>query len=274
MEKQPLISVIMGIYNCESTLGEAIDSLLNQTYINWELILCDDGSTDGTVSVAKSYQEKYPDKIKLLTNEKNMGLNFTLNKCLGEAKGEYIARMDGDDISLPERFQKEIDVLEKNKELSIVSTAMILFDEEGDWGKTTLKEIPAKKDFLLGTPFCHAPCLVKKEAYLAVGGYSVEKRLLRVEDYHLWIKMYEKGFRGINLQEALYKMRDDRNAQHRRKFRYRLNEAHVKAYAIKSLKLPFYSYVYCLKPIILGLLPGFIYKWLHRRKQRVKISSN
>ena len=219
MKAQPVISVIMGIYNCDKTLAEAIDSLLAQTYSNWELILCDDGSKDNTVAIANGYVQKYPEKMKLLITDKNMGLNYTLNRCLAETKGEYIARMDGDDISLPDRFQREIDVLENDKNISIVSTAMILFDEQGDWGKTQLKEKPAKKDFVKHTPFCHAPCLVRKEAYVAVSGYSVDKKLLRVEDYHLWIKMYSKGYYGINLQEALYKMRDDRDAQRRRKFK-------------------------------------------------------
>lgn len=261
------ISILMGIYNCAETLPEAIDSILSQTYTNWELIMCDDGSKDDTFKVAKSYFDRYPDKIKLIQNEKNMGLNYTLNRCLEAADGEYIARMDGDDISLPNRFEKEVAALEDNPDMSIVSTPMILFDEAGEWGMANVKEYPQNRDFLYGTPFCHAPCLVKKEAYVSVGGYSVSKKLLRVEDYHLWVKMYANGFHGMNLCEPMYMMRDDRNAQNRRKFKYRLNEARVKAYAIKSLKLPFYNYVYCLRPIILGLCPGFIYKMLHRKKQ-------
>ena len=258
----------MGVYNCETTLAEAIESILAQTYQNWELIMCEDGSKDGTLQVAKTYAEKYPDKIKLLQNEKNMGLNFTLNKCLQHASGTYIARMDGDDISLPERFELQVKALENNEEMSIVSTPMVLFDETGEWGATKSKEYPQKMDLVHKTPFCHAPCLVKKEAYDAVGGYSVADKLLRVEDYHLWVKMYAKGYKGMNLQQPLYKMRDDRNAQYRRKFKYRLNEAYVKAYAIKHLHLPIYCYAYCLKPIILGLCPSFVYKWLHRRKQK------
>ena len=176
--------------------------------------------------------------------------------------------MDGDDISLPERFEKQVNALENNGEMSIVSTPMVLFDETGEWGKTKAKEYPQKKDLVKKTPFCHAPCLVKKQAYDAVGGYSVAEKLLRVEDYHLWVKMYEKGYKGMNLQEPLYKMRDDRNAQHRRKMKYRFNEAYVKAYAIKHLHLPWYYYLYCLKPIVLGLCPAFLYKWLHRNKQK------
>lgn len=261
-----LISVLIGIYNCQNTLAEALDSIINQTYTNWEIILCDDASVDGTYKIALDYQSRYPDKVKLLRNEKNMGLNYTLNKCLFEANGEYIARMDGDDISLPERFEEEITFLENNPDIAIVSTDMLLFDSEGVWGQTRKSQYPTKKSFVKSTPFCHAPCMVKKEAYLAVGGYSVENRLLRVEDYHLWIKMYEKGYKGVNILKPLYKMRDDRNAQRRRKFKYRFNEAYVKIYAIKHLNLPFYNYIFCLKPILLGVVPGFVYRILHKIK--------
>lgn len=265
--KKPLISIIMGVYNCSATLSEAIDSILAQTYTNWELIMCDDGSKDDTTAIAQAYTEKYSNKIKLLRNECNSGLNYTLNRCLKQATGEYIARMDGDDISLPQRFEREMLAMEENQDIAIVSTAMVLFDETGEWGITKNIRAPESRDLIHQTPFCHAPCLVKKEAYDAVGGYSEEKWLLRVEDYHLWVKMYEKGYRGINLEEPLYKMRDDRNAQNRRKFKYRWNEAYVKAYAVKALKLPKYNYLYCLRPILVGLLPGFIYKWLHKKKQ-------
>ncbi|MFQ9065328.1 MAG: glycosyltransferase family 2 protein [Eubacterium sp.] len=105
---QPLVSVIMGIYNCADTLAESLDSLLVQTYQNFEIIMCNDGSTDNTFEIAKQYNDKYSDRIVLIENAKNMGLNYTLNHCLEYCKGEYIARMDGDDISLPLRFEKEV----------------------------------------------------------------------------------------------------------------------------------------------------------------------
>ena len=85
---QPKVSVIMGIYNCERTLSEAINSILEQTYTNWELVMCDDGSTDGTYALAEQYREKYPEKIILLKNERNMKLSYTLNRCLEKASGE------------------------------------------------------------------------------------------------------------------------------------------------------------------------------------------
>ena len=101
------VSIIMGIYNCAATLPEAIDSILTQTFSDWQLILCDDGSKDNTYTVAKAYQERLPDQIILLQNVRNMGLNYTLNRCLQVTTGEYVARMDGDDISLPTRLEKE-----------------------------------------------------------------------------------------------------------------------------------------------------------------------
>lgn len=261
------ISVIMGIYNCQDTLVEALNSIKNQTYDNWEIIMCDDASNDATLQIAQKYAKEFPEKIIVLRNQENKGLNYTLNQCLKKATGDYIARMDGDDMCAPERFVKEVEILENNPEISIVSTDMDFFDELGIWGRTRVIEYPQKMDFLKATPFCHAACMVRKEAYEAVGGYSESKKLLRVEDYHLWVKMYEKGYKGRNIQEPLYSMRDDRNAQGRRKFRYRLNESYVKAYAVKHLHLPIYGYVHCLKPILVGILPGGIYKMMHRRKQ-------
>ena len=261
------VSVIMGVYNCQDTLEEAIESIINQTYKNWELIMCDDASTDNTWDIATRYAEAMPEQIKVLRNHINKGLNYTLNKCLKEAEGEFVARMDGDDISYPERFELEVSLLNKNKDIHIVSSDMEFFDGNGIWGRTYVEKTPTNKSFLNSTPFCHAACMVRKEAYLAVKGYSVSKKLLRVEDYHLWIKMYEKGFRGINIQRPLYQMRDDRNAQGRRKFRYRLNESYVKAYAIKHLQLPVLGYLYCLRPILVGILPSRLYKVLHRKKQ-------
>lgn len=261
------VSVLMGIYNCADTLSEAIDSILAQTYTDWELIMCDDGSVDETYDVAVRYQKTYPDKMILLQNEKNMGLNHTLNRCLREATGEYIARMDGDDISLPMRFEKEVCFLDENPDYAIVSTPMIYFDEHGEWGVGRAKGEPAKEDFISGTPFCHAPCMVRAEAYRAVNGYSEDPKTLRAEDYHLWFKMYAQGFRGHNLPEPLYKMRDDENAYHRRKFKYSLNEAYVRLIGYNMLRLPVWTYCYAARPILVAMLPRKVYHYLHHRRQ-------
>lgn len=267
MNQKPTVSIIMGIYNCAETLGEAIECILHQTFSDWELIMCDDGSRDNTLEVARQYMQQDP-RIRVIRNPANLGLNKTLNNCLAEAHGQFIARMDGDDLCDPTRLEKEMKVLQEHPEYDIVSTEMGMFDADGQWGKTNYKVTPQPMDFIHGSQFCHAACLVRKEAYDAVGGYSVDKTLLRVEDYHLWVKMYAKGYRGYNIKEVLYMMRDDRNATVRRTFQNRVNEVHVKRYAIRALRLPLFYHLYCLRPIFLGLMPIWIYKILHKSNKK------
>ena len=259
------ISVIMGIYNCASTLVEALDSLYAQTYQSFNIILCDDGSTDDTYQVAADYAAEH-DNIILIRNDKNMGLNYTLNHCLEYADTEFVARMDGDDISLPTRFEEEVKFLDTHPDYAIVTTPMKYFDEGGVFREGRGDREPKLTDFPKASPFCHAPCMVRKEAYDAVDGYTVADNLLREEDYHLWIKMYLKGFRGYTLPEPLYMMRDDRHAARRRNFKARKNEAYVKHLAVKMLNLPWYYNVYCLKPLILGIMPTWLYRVIYKLK--------
>ena len=259
------VSVIMGIYNCADTLEEAIRCILAQTYPNWELVLCDDGSSDQTYSIAADFQKQYPEQIVLLKNEHNCGLNHTLNRCLKAATGDYIARMDADDLCAENRFEIEAAALDSDPDIAIISTDMEHFDQSGTWGRQSHPEYPVKADFLHGTPFSHAACMVRREAYEAVHGYSEESCFLRVEDYHLWFKMYKAGFKGRNIHQVLYKMRDDRNAYSRRKFKYRLNEAHLKALIVREFSLPVSGYLHALRPIIVGLLPNAVYDKLHKR---------
>ncbi len=256
----------MGIYNCENTLAEAINCIIAQTYTNWELILCDDGSKDKTVEVAESYVQKYPQKIILLKNEKNMGLNYTLNKCLESSSGDYIARMDGDDTCNPLRFEKEIAFLEENEEYALVSCQMELYDKEGVFGVVKYKETPKLKDFLKASQFCHAGCMIRSEVMKSLGGYTVSDKFLRVEDYELWVRLYLAGYKGYNLQEVLYSMRDDRNASKRRTLKNRQNESRVIKKVCKEGKFPIWMRVYAFVPILKWLTPRFVYNILHKKK--------
>lgn len=258
------ISVLMGIYNCAPTLQEALDSLYVQTYQGFKIILCDDGSKDDTLKIAEENAKKHENVI-VIKNEHNMGLNYTLNHCLEYADTEFCARMDGDDTCHPTRFEKEIKFLDEHPEYAIVSTTMHHFDEMGIFRTGMASGEPKPSDYPKGVPFNHAPCMIRTSAYKTVGGYSVSGKLLRQEDYHLWLKMYEKGFRGYMLNEPLYNMRDDRNAYARRNWISRRNEAYVKYLACKMLNLPFWYYTYCLKPIILYIMPQWLYKRLHNR---------
>ena len=264
---RPKISVLMGIYNCADTLCQAVASIQNQTYTDWELILCDDGSTDKTYVVAAALAEQ-DNRIVLLRNEKNLGLNATLNRCLAVATGEYIARMDGDDDCIPERFEKQIALLESYPEFDITSCPMILFDEHGEWGQTAVPEYPSPEQVVSGTPISHAPVMIRRSAMVAVGGYTEDSRMLRVEDVNLWIKLYAAGYCCCNIQEPLYRMRNDQNALNRRKYIYRINSAYVRLQGCKMLHLGPMSYINAIKPMINGLVPAKLRQVIRKQQRR------
>lgn len=263
----PKISVIMGIFNCADTLEQAVESVQNQSYTNWELILCDDGSSDNTYKVAQTLAAK-DSRIILLRNPQNLGLNQTLNNCSAVASGDYIARMDGDDDCVPERFERQLALLENHPEYQITSCPMKLFDENGEWGQTSVPEYPTPEDVVSGTPISHAAVMLRKECMDAVGGYTVDKRMLRVEDVNLWIKLYAAGYRCHNIQEPLYRMRNDQNALNRRKYIYRVNSVYVRLQGCKMLKLGAKSYLKACKPMINGLIPAKLRQIIRRRQRR------
>ena len=254
----------MGIYNCASTLQEALDSLYAQTCQDFKVILCDDGSKDDTLKIAEE-NARMNDNVIVIRNERNMGLNYTLNHCLEYADTEYVARMDGDDISLPTRFEKEIGFLDEHSEYAVVSVPMVYFDENGDFRYGKGKGEIFAKDFVKGSPICHAPCMARTQVFKGVGGYSVGKKLLRMEDYHLWFKIFAAGYKLYMFDECLYKMRDDRNAAARRNWMTRRNEAYVKHIGYRMIGLPWWYQVYTIVPIIKYCAPNFIYQHFHRK---------
>lgn len=232
------VSVIMGIYNCADTLPEAIESILSQTYDNWELILCDDASTDNTFPVAKSYQERFPEKIILIQNEKNSKLSYSLNHCLKYATGEYIARMDGDDKCLPERFEKQVQFLNDHPEYDLVGTAMQRFDENGLADILYARENPDYYSLRKGNPFYHATIMAHRYMYDKLNGYTVSDRTQRGQDYDLWFRFYHAGFSGNNINEPLYLVRENADAIKRRTAKGRLRAYRTMVYGYKLLGYP------------------------------------
>lgn len=123
----PKVSVVMSVYNGEKYLPETIDSILNQTFKDFEFIIINDGSTDKTAKILTSYDDP---RIRIF-NQENMGLTKSLNRAISLAKGEYIARMDADDISYPERLKKQVDYLNKNPDIGLVGSKYIRIDKRG-----------------------------------------------------------------------------------------------------------------------------------------------
>lgn len=263
---EPKVSVIMGIYNCEKTLPNAIESVIVQTYTNWELVMCDDGSKDDTYNVAQKYKSKYPDKIRLLKNKENQKLAATLNHCLTAATGDYIARMDADDMNLPQRFEKEVEFLDAHPDIACVGTGLIVFDDEGDHSIRLYGESPSKMTLVHGTPFAHPTIMMRKEVYEALGGYVSSPETLRAEDIDLWFRFFSKGYQGYVLQEPLYRYRESLDDFKKRNWKAAVGTTKVCLRGYKLLKYPFYVYPYAFKPIIAALIPNRLMYLYHLKK--------
>lgn len=252
----PKISVIMGIYNSKKEyLKQSIDSILNQTYKDFEFIICNDGSTNDCMKWAKEIC-KDDKRVRFIENKKNMGLAYTLNHCLKEATGEFIARMDDDDISHSDRFEKQIIYLYDNKNIDLVSNNINLFDENGIYNSIKYPKHINKKDFLFNNPIVHPTIMARKQAFDAVNGYRNIPKTLRVEDYDIFMRMYQNGVKMDTIQEILFDYRDDRETEKRRKkYKYRINEFKIRLENFKKLGLYPIGILFSIKPLIVGLLP-------------------
>lgn len=182
----PIISVIMPVYNGERFLREAIDSILNQTFSDFEFIIINDGSTDGTLEIIQSYTDE---RIRVVNNELNQGIVACLNHGTELARGEYIARMDADDISLPERFEKQVDYMNNHIDVGVLGGNVIEFDINSKKEKITslpLGDLPIRWMMCFENPLRHPTIMMRKKLLVTVGGY---KDFKASEDYDLWQRL-------------------------------------------------------------------------------------
>lgn len=255
------ITVLMSMYNTPlEQLKEAIDSILNQTFKDYEFLIIDDGSNNGCVDLVKSYNDC---RINLVQNKQNMGLEKSLNKGLKIAKGKYIVRMDTDDIAYTERIEKQISFIKKHKEYSIVGAKADFFDENGIYGQNKKVGEIKKEDLLFQTPFIHPTLIMKKEDILKIGGYPEYKRC---EDYAMEMELYAHGYKGYVMNDVLIKYRMDNDGYKKKKLKYRFVETKMKIKYFWRLKVSVDKYVYAIKPIIAGIIPKAIMKKYQRKK--------
>lgn len=192
MPKTPVISVILPVYNAAQYLKYAVDSILDQTYEDFELILINDGSKDASKEIINRYAEQ-DDRI-ITVHQKNIGLVATLNKGIGLAKGTYIARMDADDISLPRRLKEQVRLLEENPHAVLAASCFDIINEYNEFLK--LGVVPGmgedvKRSMRLYNPIAHGSVMFRKDAFLKTDGYS--DKVGPTEDYNLWIELAELG---------------------------------------------------------------------------------
>jgi len=203
----PKVSVVMAVHNGERYLKESIESILTQTFADFEFLIVDDGSTDSTGNILVRYADRDA-RIRLITNEDNIGLTKSLNKGIGLARGDYIARMDADDISLLERLGKQADYLDAHPDVGVLGAAVQLLDSSGKVGDTWT--FPEEHGFLKWSlcffynPIVHPTVMVRRKILRQAGGYNEEMAVS--QDYDLWCRLIHLTRFG-NLQKVLLLLR-------------------------------------------------------------------
>lgn len=202
----PLVSVVMPAYKAEKYIAAAIESILDQTFRDFELIIVDDGSTDGTLQIINMYS-KADERIVVLKNERNLRVNRTTNKGIEAARGKYVAIMNADDISLPERLGKQVKFMEKHPEVGIVGGTMLIINEVGKvTGErhyyTQDKEI--RKHIFRFSPFCHPTVMIRRAVLEKSGLYDPYYE--SAGDYEIYFRIGLHA-KFANLEDKLIKYR-------------------------------------------------------------------
>ena len=233
MEGTPRVTVLMPVYNGEKYLRPAIDSILDQSFENFELLVINDGSTDNSMGILKGYTDP---RIRLIHNEQNLKLIKTLNKGIELAKGEYIARMDCDDISAIYRLEMQVDFLDRNPQVGLLGSNAIIISKAGK--KLYCANYPSSHFTITWAlcfycPIVHPSVMIRKDIIQRYGGYDESK--LHTEDYHLWCKMSREIRFGNLPVPLLYLRKHDLNISNENYVQHIINASLVNQEHLFSL---------------------------------------
>lgn len=251
----PAVSIIMGSYNPTDLQGlhRAVESIIAQTYSDWEFIICDDGSDAPYVDRLRELSALDP-RIRCIRTEQNCGLAHALNCCIAHSCGRWIARMDDDDFSEPERLEKQVGFLSAHSEYAWVGCQALLFDQDGIWGDSLRPEVPDQKDFLRYSPFIHPSVMFRREVLEQAHGYMETPLTARCEDYELFMRLAAMGYCGYNLRDKLLHYQESRSTLDKRQFRYCFNEAIIRWCGFRRMGLlSLRSSPYILKPLAVAV---------------------
>ena len=232
MNNKPCVSVVMSVYNGEKYLRESIESILNQTFRNFEFIIIDDGSKDNSLKIVNEYKSK-DERLILIQNEKNIGLPTSLNKGIKIAKGKYIARQDADDISVNYRLEIQHNHMEKYPNIDILGSDNYSIDvEDYIFSETTVDMFNVKKMLLSENYlFAHGSVIIRRDVFDDVGLYN--QSFYYNQDLEYWMRCYLKGKRIERMSDLLYKFRVSRYSgemQEKNLLRDRLNNILISAF--------------------------------------------
>lgn len=204
MNRNPLVSVVLPAYNAQNTIGEAIQSIIDQTYSNWELLIINDGSKDDTKLSILSFKDP---RIKYIENDENKKLIYTLNRGLSLSTGDYIARMDADDIAWPTRLEQQVAFMESHLDVIVCGSWVKTF---GDGVKSREKktfefDAEIRENYLLTSPIAHPTAFIRRSC-LVESGIQYDQEFKDAEDYKMWLDLMDYG-KFHNIQECLLNYR-------------------------------------------------------------------
>jgi len=272
-KNQPFISVIMPVYNAGNFLVEAIESILNQTYKNFEFIIVDDASTDNSYKILKSYAKKNK-RIRLFRNKKNLGISQTVKKAINKSKGDFLARMDADDICLPNRLAKQLNYLITNPNTVAVGTQCYIIDKDGNLiGE---KKFPVKFEdvykYILKFIPVQQPTLMINKKKLPRNFQYYHDGMQTAEEVELIFKLFKYG-KVENLPEPLHLYRihnGNTSFKNLKKTFFLTLAARVKALFIYDYKPNLSGLAFTLlQTVCVFLLPQAIVFWLYQRIRKI-----
>ncbi len=266
------ISVIMGVLCTEKKvplLKRSIESILCQTYSDFELIICDDGSSKEAKELLDELSRQNI-KIKIVRSGEKITLPQKLNFCLKYAQGRYIARMDDDDFSYPQRFEKQLKYMSSHEEIDFVGCNVNIVCDGQKLGEYLFPENPVLRDFRFTQPFIHPTLIFRREALSLVENYSEDKCCILCEDYDLLMRLYAKGRLGANLQEKLFDYTVSSSMSSERKLRYRWNECVTRFRRFREVKMLPGWLIYVIKPLVVWLTPKNLLVKLKKKRMRDK----
>lgn len=223
------VSVILPVYNGEIFLREAVSSILTQTYSNFELIIINDCSTDGTANILKEFESDL--RVRVIENETNLKVVRTLNKGIELARGDYIARMDADDISHPQRFKKQVDFLDENPQIDICGTWVQTIGTESKMMRAAIEHEHIKVRLFFLNPIFHPAVMFRRNSF-ASNKLVYDEQYTNAEDYGLWAKAIDI-VRFANIPEVLlkYRIHNDNVSVFKESNKAVLDKIHFKIYA-------------------------------------------
>ncbi len=265
MQQEPLISVLMGVYYHKSSLKPlacAVHSILEQDWKNLELIVCDDGSSPAAQQCLKQLALE-DTRLRLVRGQGKKLLPEKLNACLAVARGQWIARMDDDDLSYPQRFRYQMAFLEAHPEIDFVGCQVDYLMGNGVT-RSNFPTFPTPQDFFFSMPYIHPALLFRKRALEQAGGYDESPVCHLCEDYDLLLRLYQAGFQGANVSEVLFGYSLAGTELKKRTLSARWNEVRVRYRRFRALGLLPGALLYVIKPLAVGILPVGLLNTLRR----------